>query len=150
MVEEAYMKKEYYVETINMQDVIRIEDKLYGLYVDIVLNFKESFSLYNCEIETIRCWTTDSLESATNFRPILECEYVCWICYEVLYNGKPIVYDNENSQLTRSFCVLTISKKMKHHKQKFLVRIFDDTTDVVEELAEDLSKIKQMRNQSDK
>ena len=138
------MKKEYCVETINMQDVIRIEEKLYGLYVDTVLDFKERFSLYNCEIEIIRCWTTDNLEIATNFRPTLECEYVCWICYEVLYNGKPIVYDNENSPLTRSYCVLTISKKMKHHKQKFFVRIFDDTTDVVEELTEDLSKIKQM------
>ena len=138
------MKKEYYVENINIHDVVRIEEKIYELFRDTILEFKENFSLYDCDIEIIRCWTTDSSENATNIRPSLECQYVCWICYEVLYNGKPIVYDDENSPLTRSYCVLVISKQMKRHKQKFFVQIFYDTKDVVEELVEDLGRIKQM------
>lgn len=138
------MKKEYFVENINIHDVIRIEEKIYKLFRDTILDFKKDFSLYNCDIEIIRCWTTDSSENATNIRPLLARQYVCWVCYEVLYNGKPIIYDNENSALMRSYCVLVISKEVRSHKQKFFVRIFDDTKDVVEELAEDLSRIKQM------
>ncbi len=138
------MKKEYYVESINMHNVLEIEEKLYELYRDTILDFKKSFSLYNCDIEIRHCWTTDSAENVTNIRPTLEHQYVYWICYEVLYNGKPIVYDNENSPLTRSYCVLIISKEIKYQKQQFFVRIFDDTEDVVEELVEDLSKIKQI------
>ena len=138
------MKKEYYVESINMHDVVVIEEKLYELFRDTILDFKKSFSSYNCDIEIIHCWTTDSSENAINIRPTLARQYVYWICYELLYNGNPIVYDNENSPLTRSYCVLTISKEMERQRQKFFVRIFDDTKDVVEELVEDLSRIKQM------
>lgn len=142
------MKKEYSVDNIDMYDVIRIEQKLYKLYREAILDFKKSFSLYKCNIETIDCWTTNDFESATNIRPNLDNKYVYWICYTVLHNGKPVIYDNENSPLTRNYSVLVISKVMKHNKLKFIVEVFDDTEDVKEELVEDLKKLEQLTNQS--
>lgn len=138
------MKKEYSVDNINMQDVIQIEKKLYSLYWNTILNFKNRFSSYNCNIEIIECWTTDDSNNATNIRPILEHNYVYWICYEVRNNGKSIVYDNENSPLTRSYAALIISKVIKHHESKYRIKVFNDTEDVMEELVEDLNKIKKM------
>ncbi len=145
------MRKVYYVDNISMHDIIKIEKNLYNLYRDAILDIKKSFSLCKCNIEIIDCWTTGDFENSTNIRPDLENKYVYWICYLVRYNGKPIVYDTENSQLTRSYCVLAISKETNHHKQKFCVKIFDDTKDVMEELMEDLSRIEKgtQRTQGD-
>lgn len=144
MVGKAYMKKEYYVDNINMHDIIQIEKNLYKLYQDVIHNFENSFSSYNCHIEINDCWTADYSGNATNIRPKFEKEYVYWICYEVLYNGKPITYDDEDSPITRSYGVLEISKVMKRFKQKFIVKVCDETEDVKEELMEDLNKIRQV------
>lgn len=135
------MRKVYYVDSINMRDIIKIEENLYNLYRNAILDVKKVFPYGKYSIEIINCWTTGGFENATNVRPKLENKYVYWICYLVSYNGKPIIYDTENSLLTRSYCVLLISKETNHHKQKFCVRIFDDTKDVEEELMEDLNRI---------
>ena len=141
------MKKEYCVNNISMQDIIQIEKRLYRLYRDAILKFEKRFSPYKCNIEIIECWTTGDSNNATNIRPTFEHKYVYWICYEVLYNEKPFVYDNENSPLTRSYAVLAISKAIKSHESKGFVKVFDDTEDVMEELVEDLNKIKQVFSQ---
>lgn len=143
------MKKEYYVDDIVMYDVIRIEEKLHKLYRNTILDFERRFSFYGCNIEITDCWTTDNCTKTTNFRPDFVNDYVCWICYVVLYNGIPIIYDNENSPITRSYAVLTISKAAKHHKHKFIFKEFDNTEDLKEELEEDLQKIIQMFSQSE-
>ena len=140
------MKKGYYVDNIDMLDIIRIEERLYELYRNTILDFVKSFSLYDCDIEVIGCWTTDNSGKVTNTRPNLDNKYIYWICYEILHNGKPIIYDDENSLLTRSYGVLVISKVKKRRKHKFFVEVFEDTEDVIEELLEDLNKI---GNQSD-
>lgn len=144
MVGEAYMKKEYYEDNISLHDVIMIEKNLYELYRDVILDFEKSFSLYKCSIEILECWTTDDSENATNIRPNLDNNYIYWICYVVLYNGKPIICDNENSLITRSYGVLVISKAVKWYKHKFIVKVIDDIEDVKEELVEDLNKIRQI------
>lgn len=144
VVVEAHMKKEYYIDNISMNDVVRMEEKLYKLYQDAIINFEKKFSSYNCNIRIINCWTTDNLKNATNVRPILHHKYIYWICYEVLYNGKPVIYDDENSPLTRSYSVLVILKVKKLRQCQFLVKVFNDTEDVMEELMDDLNKIKQM------
>lgn len=144
------MKKEYYVDNIGLHDIIQIEKNLYKLYRDAILDFEKSFSLCKCNIKIIDCWTSGDSGNATNIRPNLKSKYVYWICYVVLYNGKPIIYDDENSPITRNYGVLVISKMIKHHKHKFIVKVFDNTDDVKEELVEDLKKIRQMfsHNQS--
>ena len=144
MVGKAYMKKEYYVDEINMLDIISIEEKLYELYRNTIFDFKKRFSSYNCDIEVMDCWSTNDSEKATNSRPNLENKYIYWICYVVLYNGKPFIYDNENSPLTRNYGVLVISKAMKRCRHKFIVKVFEDTEDVIEELLEDLNKIERL------
>ena len=143
------MKKEYYVDDMGMHDVIQIEKKLYKLYRDAILDCEKSFSLYKCNIKILECWTTGDSVNSTNIRPNLENKYVYWICYVVLYNGKPVIYDNENSPITRNYAVLVISKTMKRHQHRFFVKVFDDAEDVKEELVEDLNKIKQMFNTGD-
>ena len=144
MVGKAYMKKAYYVDEISMLDIIQIEKKLYNLYRNTIIDFKKRFSSYNCDIEITQCWTTDSSEKSTNIRPTLERQYIYWICYEVLYNGKPVIYDDENSPLIRNYAVLVISKSSKLCRHKFIVKVFEDTEDVIEELLEDLNKIERM------
>lgn len=138
------MKKEYYEDNISLHDVIEIEKNLYELYRDVILDFEKSFSLYKCSIEILECWTTDDSGNATNIRPNLDNKYIYWICYVVLYNGKPIICDNENSLITRSYGVLVISKAVKWYKHKFIVKVIDDIEDVKEELVEDLNKIRQI------
>jgi len=117
------MKKAYYVDEISMLDIIQIEKKLYNLYRNTIIDFKKRFSSYNCDIEITQCWTTDSSEKSTNIRPTLERQYIYWICYEVLYNGKPVIYDDENSPLIRNYAVLVISKSSKLCRHKFIVKV---------------------------
>lgn len=143
------MKKVYYVNNISMPDIMQIEEKLYRLYRDTILKFEKSFSQYESSVELIECWTTEDLDNATNIRPTFERKYAYWICYKVLRDGKIIVYDDENSPLARSYIVLSISKTIKQGKCKVVVKEFDDTRDVIEELQDDLDKIEQMRNTGD-
>ncbi len=138
------MKKEYYVDSICVDDIIRAEEYLFELYQSVILTFEKAFFVYNCNIRIMNCWTTDKFKSVTNIRPDLQQKYAYWICYEVCNNEEPVIYDDENSLLTRSYVALIVSTIKKRHKSKILVEVFDDLDDVAEDLEEDLNKIKKL------
>ena len=139
------MKKEYYVDDITMFDVIPLEEHIFSIYQNVIRKFKKELSNYNCTIQLMECWTTESLNDAKLVRPAsFEKKYYYWICYQLLHEGLPIIYDDENSPLERSYCAIAISRVNKRNKNKFVIKEFYDTEDVEKEFAEDFNKIKEM------
>lgn len=138
------MIKEYCVDDISMQDVILIEKKILSRYQEVICKYEKVFLPYKCRIELTECWTTGSFDNVSRIRPELENKYVYWIGYQVLYNENPVIYDDENSALERSYCTLMISKVRKCKKTKLLIKIFEDMEDVIEELMEDFNRVKQL------
>lgn len=140
------MKNEYCMDCIDMRDIVLIEEKLYRRYKEVIGKFEKRFSFYHCKIELIECWTTGDSNIATRIRPTLDDEYIYWICYQVVCDENPIVYDDENSPLARSY----LSLKIKHRKRKVIVEVFEDIEDVAEELEEDFGRLKLLKETGNK
>ena len=140
-----------YSNTI-MEQIVFHEDEIYLKYLNLINDFQKSFEKLGCEIELEKCWTIDDVDKALTTRPNGGNNYIFWICYQILFNKKPIVYDDENSILSRSYGVFSVKvKKHLFKDSEIIIRPCYELDDVIEELTHDLNVIKTMsfRNNTD-
>lgn len=128
-----------------MEQVVFHEDKIYIKYLNLINEFQKSFAKYGCEIQLEKCWTIDGVDKAFTTRPTGGNNYIFWICYQILFNKKPVVYDDENSILSRSYGVLSVkTKKHLFKDSEIIIRPCYELDDVIEELTHDLNTVKTM------
>lgn len=143
------MKRMYY-DNIGLEDVIESEHLPYELHQKAFSEFKKMVSLYGCTVKISDFWTSVHAENPTDTRPNWENGYRYWISYDVLFNCEPVIYDDENSAMSRWYNIMLIKKLNKFHHHKYVIEIYDDVTDVYEETAEDLNILKSLFSQNNK
>lgn len=134
------------VEIVNVKELIDIEKKLFELYHSFINNYQGLFSKYEGQLVVSECWT---LNNKTDFRmlthPHAYRSYIYWISYQVLDGeNQPIIIDEENSWLERSYAVLVVNRKKKS-QEIFTAQYYDDMQDVKEELELDIQLLRNLR-----
>ena len=132
--------RKYTIHTSDMTKVIDEEELAYERYKKTINEFRQKFLDCGFEIKMIECWTNGTGSPPLTVRPSSIHNYTYWICYEVLRNDRPVIYDNEGSMLSRSYVVLSISDQKCTNQHE--VHIYDEMDDVTEELEQDFLKLK--------
>lgn len=120
-------------------EIIKLEEEMFNYYSNIINEFNNAFAKYSCHLEVSKCWTTARG---------IPCFYerIFWICYRVLnIRSDPVVYDDENSFIERSYGVIVLKRKKRFLKgDELTVKYIEDIEDVKREIIEDLNKVKKI------
>lgn len=131
------------MESDKEKDIAILERNVFDNYKTLIEIYKIEFKKYKCNIEISECWTVHNLENIYEKRPSIKIGYTYWLSYRILYNDKPVVYDDENSYLGNSYGVVMISRKKLFGKQ-LEITVTQNIEDVKKDLEEDLMFVKNM------
>lgn len=132
--------RKFTMHASDMKIIIDEEELAYKRYKKTIDRFRQKFSDCGFEIKMIEFWTNGTGKHPLTVRPSSIHNYTYWICYEVLRNDRPVIYDDEGSMLSRSYVVLSISDRKCINQHE--VHIYDEMDDVTEELEQDFLKLK--------
>ena len=138
------MTSRFKVSLANFEHIFSMEMDMYTRYMQKVTELEKLFATYQCTLKVIKYWTVDDKTGAIFSKPPVGANHTFWISYVVTHQNKPIIYDDEQSPLTRSYMVVSISQVSRSYarQSEYDIRLYDDMRDVETELMEDLCQVK--------
>ena len=123
----------------NINILSNIENIFFEKYKLFIEQYKDDFSCLNCGIQLTSCWT-DSFSRKMETLPVSKGKYIYWIIYEIIHDGKPFVYDDENSVLFECYGVLKVN--IKKDIKNITIDCCNDMSDLKEDIEKDLKIIR--------
>jgi hypothetical protein len=128
---------QYRIDELSTTDRVYEEKRISEKYEKVVENYRTSFAKYDCEVETQKNWIAEKNRGIL-CRSLQYNDYVFVFSYYVKHNGIPIVYDDEGSELSKSYIAISLSQKGSKLKKKPVFTVYDDIEDIELDLLEDL------------
>ena len=113
------------------QRIIDHEDIMLEKYSKIISGYSSLFDQYDCSLDVELFWSDSVSEKNSNFRLPFHIGYTCYVCCEVLRDGKEVKVKSNDGEadyysLSASWVVSSIDRKFFKTK----VTLYRDADDI--------------------